>query len=71
MCNVQSKRSLKLGDITMARNQGLVAAYMNLFAVIMALVVAAVTIGLVIGLYGPTYYREERCRCKHTMHYTP
>ena len=56
MFYVQSKQSLKQGEITAARNQGLLAAYMNLFAVIAALIVAAVTAGLVIGLYGPVYY---------------
>ena len=64
---IQSKQSLKMGEITKARNQGLLAAYMNLYAVIAALVVAAVVTGLVIGLYGPTYYRNQ-CDdyCKYT-----
>ena len=47
-----------MSEITKARNQGLIAAYMNFFAVITAFVMAAVITGLVIGLYGPTYYRN-------------
>ena len=70
---VQSKQSLKRGDIKTARNQGLLAAYMNMFAVIAALVVAAVVTGLVIRFYGPTYYRDKydyECDyyCKYTRH---
>lgn len=53
---VQSKQSLMYGDITAARNQGLLAAYMNFAAIIMAFVLAMLAIGLVIGLYSQEFY---------------
>ena len=48
---------MKMGDIRKARDQGMVAAYLNIIAIIFALVVASVAIGVAIGVYGPTYYR--------------
>ena len=53
---------MKMGDIRKARDQGMVAAYLNIIAVVFALVVAAVAIGVAIGVYGPIYYRPYRYR---------
>ena len=47
---------MKMGDIRKARDQGMVAAYLNVSAIIFALVVAAVAVGVAIGVYGPIYY---------------
>ena len=51
---------MKIGDIRKARDQGMVAAYLNIIAIVFALVVAAVAIGVAIGVYGPIYYRQYR-----------
>ena len=51
---------MKMGDIRKARDQGMVAAYLNIIAIVFALVVAAVAIGVAIGVYGPIYYRQYR-----------
>ena len=40
-----------MGDIEVAKNYGLIAAYLNFFAVLVGFVVAFVATGLVIGLY--------------------
>lgn len=48
---------MKMGDIRKARDQGMVAAYLNIIAIVFALVVASVAIGVAIGVYGPTFYR--------------
>ena len=51
---------MKMGDIRKARDQGMVAAYLNVSAIIFALVVAAVAVGVAIGVYSPIYYRQYR-----------
>ena len=51
---------MKMGDIRKARDQGMVAAYLNIIAIIFALVVAAVAVGVAIGVYSPIYYRQYR-----------
>lgn len=48
-----------MGDIRLARDQGMVSAYLNVTAVIFALVIAAVAIGVAIGVYGPTYFLQQ------------
>lgn len=48
-----------MGDIRLAREQGMVSAYLNVTAIIFALVVAAIAIGVTIGVYGPTYYLQQ------------
>ena len=64
-----------MGSIKLARNQGMVAAYLNFFAVIIAFVVALLVTGLVIGLYSPVYYLEQcrdggkLCNCTWTNFY--
>ena len=47
---VQSQRHAEEGNINRARNLGVCAAYLNVAAITIALVVACVTIGLVFGL---------------------
>ena len=59
----QSQVSAKMGHTEKARNQGLVAAYLNAAAVIIAFLVALLATGLAIGLYAPVYYLEQ-CRDK-------
>lgn len=60
----QSRESAKLGNTKTARNQGLIAAYLNVAAIIVAFVVALLVTGLTIGLYAPTYYLNQ-CREEH------
>ena len=48
-----------MGDIRLARDQGIVSAYLNVTAVIFALVIAAIAIGVAIGVYGPTFYLQQ------------
>ena len=55
-----------MGNIKQARWQGLIAAYLNVTAVIFALVFAAVAMGAVLGIYGPTYYLDQ-CRDRNTV----
>lgn len=61
MClyTLQSQSSARMGDIRLARDQGIVSAYLNVTAIIFALVVAAIAIGVTIGVYGPTYYLQQ------------
>ena len=55
----QSKKNSKIGAKALARKQGVIAAYLNIIAVVFALVVAVVCTGLVIGLYGPEYTLQQ------------
>ena len=55
--SLQSKKSAAGGAIKEARRHGIVAAYLNIAAIIASLVVACVVMGLVLGLYGPVYAR--------------
>ena len=48
----QSSKSAKMGDIKLARRQGMIAAYLNFVAIVLALVVALVVTALVVGIYG-------------------
>ena len=50
-----------MGHVNNARNQGLVAAYLNVAAVAIAFLVALLATGLAIGLYSPVYYLQK-CR---------
>ncbi len=47
----------------MARQQGIIAAYLNIFAIIFSLVLAMLGTGLTLGLYLPVYYLEK-CKDK-------
>ena len=60
MFSLQSKKNAGGGAIKVARRQGIVAAYLNIIAIIASLVVACVVMGLVLGLYGPIYARFVR-----------
>ena len=48
-----------MGDINLAKQRGLIAAYLNIAAIIFSLVVAVLAIGLTLGLYLPTYYLDQ------------
>ena len=50
-----------MGHTKNARNQGMVAAYLNVAAVVIAFLVALLATGLAIGLYSPVYYLQQ-CR---------
>jgi len=52
-----------MGHTKNARNQGLVAAYLNVAAVAIAFLVALLATGLAIGFYAPIYYLDQ-CRDK-------
>ena len=52
---LQSRQSARNGDIKGARNNGLVAVYLNATAITSALVVACLATGLTIGLYYTVY----------------
>ena len=57
--HIQSQMAFRMGDTRLARDRGLVAAYLNIAAVASALFVAAIAIGVAIGVYGPTYYLQQ------------
>ena len=40
----------------------MIAAYLNVGAVIAAAVIACLVMGLALGLYGPVYVQEEFCK---------
>ncbi len=61
MCHSQSQQSNSLGQTKLARQQGMIAAYLNIFAIIFSLVLAMLGTGLTLGLYLPMYY-GEKCR---------
>ena len=42
------------GTVKLAKKQGMIAAYLNVAAIVAAL-------GLVLGLYGPVYTRNQFC----------
>ena len=52
---LQSKKNAKDGAIKEARTQGIIAVYLNITAIVGALLLATVAMGLVFGLYGETY----------------
>ena len=49
---MQSSKSANVDAIRQARTQGMIAAYLNIAAIISALIFAAVVIGLVVGIEG-------------------
>lgn len=53
--HLQSQASARSGAIKVARSQGIAAAYLNVATILFALILAIVVTGLVVGLYGPTY----------------
>ena len=57
----QSKKSAVIGAVKVAKKQGMIAAYLNVAAIIAACVVACLVLGLVLGLYGPVYVQEQFC----------
>ena len=52
----QSKKNVAIGAVEIARKQGIVAVYLNIAAIVSALVVACFVIGLTLGLYGRYSY---------------
>ena len=56
---MQSSKSMKRGNIRQARVYGMIAAYLNFTAIAVALVVACLSIGLVVGLYGYEYSLQQ------------
>ena len=65
LCNAnspQSKKNAAIGAVKVARKQGMIAAYLNIAAIIAALVVAFLVMELALGLYGPVHVQEEFCK---------
>ena len=52
---IQSSKSANVNAIKQARTQGMIAAYLNFAAVITALALATVVIGLVVGIEARDY----------------
>ena len=44
-----------MNNIKRARTQGMIAAYLNLMAIVVALVIACVFVGVIVGLEGRPY----------------
>ena len=65
----QSKKNAQFGVINEAKKQGMIAAYLNVAAIIAALVVACLVMGPVLGLYGPVYAREQYCNSRSSYGY--
>ncbi len=59
MCLAQSRESNSLGQTKLARHQGMIAAYMNIIAIIVSLVLAMLAIGLSLGIHLPEYYLSK------------
>ncbi len=59
MCHTQSRKSNSLGQTELARQQGMIAAYLNIIAIIFSLVLAMLVIGLSLGIHLPEYYLEK------------
>ena len=51
----QSSTSAKEGALRQARQYGMIAAYLNFTSITLALVIACLTIGLVVGIHGREY----------------
>ena len=70
---VQSWKNAHIGAIEAARKKGIIAAYLNISAIVVALVVACVLLGLFLGLSRPTrcqyngynYYYHNWYNCMH------
>ena len=62
---LQSRELARNGDIKGARNNGLVAVYLNITAITSALVVACLATGLTLGLYY-TVYCDNRSFSRRT-----
>ena len=56
---MQSSKSMKKGNIRQARQYGMIAAYLNFTAIAVALVIACLAIGLVVGLHGYEYNLQQ------------
>ena len=56
-----------MGDIKLARKQGIVAAYLNIIAIFFALVVAVVAVNAAVWGYGHTYLLQE-CLAEGVSH---
>ena len=56
---MQSSKSRKKGAIRQARLYGITAAYLNFAAIVVALVIACLTIGLVVGIHGYDYNLQQ------------
>ena len=56
-----------MGDIKLARKQGIVAAYLNIIAIFFALVFVVVAVNAVVWGYGHTYLLQE-CLTKGVSH---
>lgn len=55
---IQSSKSAKMGDIKLSRQQGMIAAYLNFVAIVLALVIAFILTTLMVGLYGEDFSRD-------------
>ena len=44
-------KNAQIGAIETARKQGVIAAYLNIATIIVALIIACLVLGLVLGLY--------------------
>lgn len=47
-----------MGDIKLSRQQGMIAAYLNFVAIVLALVIAFILTTLMVGLYGEDFSRD-------------
>ena len=57
-----------MGDIKLARKQGIVAAYLNITAIFFALVVCVIAISAAVFGYGHTYLLQE-CLASGMSHF--
>ena len=52
---MQSKKYAEVGATDTARNRGVIAAYLNIAAIIVGFVIACLSTGLILGLYAPGF----------------
>ena len=73
MNQLQSWKSANLKAIKQARRQGMISAYLNFTAITVALVVAFLLIGLIVGIQGRSYSLQQcidRGRLLHVESYS-